>query len=58
MEGRTLALALGGRDVSYPGVLGTGVVKMPGLNGPAEPDFPKSRQKQPDSTPSAVWRDG
>ena len=33
MEGRTLALALGGRDVSYPGVLGTGVVKMPGLNG-------------------------
>ena len=23
----------GRRDVSYPGVLGTGVVKMPGLNG-------------------------
>ena len=33
MEGRTLALALGGRSVSYPGVLGTGVVKLPGLNG-------------------------
>lgn len=33
MEGRTLALALGGEDVSYPGVLGTGVVKLPGLNG-------------------------
>ena len=29
MEGRTLALSLGGRDVSYPGVLGTGVVKHP-----------------------------
>ncbi len=26
-------LALGGEDVSYPGVLGTGVVKLPGLNG-------------------------
>ncbi|MCI9313881.1 MAG: FAD-dependent oxidoreductase [Lachnospiraceae bacterium] len=33
MEGRTLALALGGREVSYPGVLGTGVVKLPGLSG-------------------------
>ena len=33
MEGRTLALALGGEAVSYPGVLGTGVVKLPGLNG-------------------------
>ena len=33
MEGRTLALTLGGRDVSYPGVLGTGVVKLPGLSG-------------------------
>lgn len=33
MEGRTLALALGGRDVAYPGVLGTGVVKLPGLSG-------------------------
>lgn len=33
MEGRTLALSLGGREVSYPGVLGTGVVKLPGLNG-------------------------
>lgn len=33
MEGRTLALSLGGRDVSYPGVLGTGVVKLPGLSG-------------------------
>lgn len=32
MEGRTLALALDGRSVSYPGVLGTGVVKLPGLN--------------------------
>ncbi|MCI9064613.1 MAG: FAD-dependent oxidoreductase [Lachnospiraceae bacterium] len=33
MEGRTLALALGGREVTYPGVLGTGVVKLPGLSG-------------------------
>ncbi|MCI8897699.1 MAG: FAD-dependent oxidoreductase, partial [Lachnospiraceae bacterium] len=33
MEGRTLARSLGGRDVSYPGVLGTGVVKLPGLSG-------------------------
>lgn len=33
MEGRTLALALNGEEVSYPGVLGTGVVKLPGLNG-------------------------
>lgn len=33
MEGRTLALALGGQDISYPGVLGTGVVKLPGLSG-------------------------
>lgn len=32
MEGRTLARSLGGQDVSYPGVLGTGVVKLPGLN--------------------------
>lgn len=32
MEGRTLALSQAGRGVSYPGVLGTGVVKMPGLN--------------------------
>ncbi|MDO4331557.1 MAG: FAD-dependent oxidoreductase [Eubacteriales bacterium] len=33
MEGRTLALSLGGQDISYPGVLGTGVVKLPGLCG-------------------------
>lgn len=33
MEGRTLALSLGGQEVSYPGVLGTGVVKLPGLSG-------------------------
>ncbi len=33
MEGRTLALSLSGRKVSYPGVLGTGVVKLPGLSG-------------------------
>ncbi len=33
MEGRTLALHLGGKDVTYPGVLGTGVVKLPGLSG-------------------------
>lgn len=32
MEGRTLALALAGREVSYPGVLGSGIVKLPGLN--------------------------
>lgn len=33
MEGRVLALALSGRSVSYPGVLGTGIVKLPGLSG-------------------------
>lgn len=33
MEGRVLALSLGGQDAAYPGVLGTGVVKLPGLNG-------------------------
>ncbi len=33
LEGRTLALAIGGRDVAYPGVLGTGIVKLPGLSG-------------------------
>lgn len=33
MEGRTLALALDGQNAAYPGVLGTGVVKLPGLNG-------------------------
>ena len=33
MEGRTLAQILGGEDKEYPGVLGTGVVKLPGLNG-------------------------
>ncbi|MCI8530391.1 MAG: FAD-dependent oxidoreductase [Lachnospiraceae bacterium] len=33
MEGRVLALALGGRDDAYPGVLGTGVVKLSGLSG-------------------------
>ncbi len=32
MEGRTLAQVLTGTQKSYPGVLGTGVVKMPGLN--------------------------
>lgn len=32
MEGRTLAQILAGKDKSYPGVLGTGVVKLPGLN--------------------------
>ncbi len=32
LEGRTLAQGLTGRRVSYPGVLGTGVVKLPGLN--------------------------
>ena len=32
MEGRTLALALTGENKRYPGVLGTGVVKLPGLN--------------------------
>ena len=32
LEGRTLAQGLAGRSVSYPGVLGTGVVKLPGLN--------------------------
>lgn len=32
MEGRTLAEGLFGETVSYPGVLGTAVVKLPGLN--------------------------
>ena len=32
MEGRTLAQVLAGAQKSYPGVLGTGVVKLPGLN--------------------------
>ena len=32
MEARTLAQALNGEDKSYPGVLGTGIVKLPGLN--------------------------
>ncbi|WWR14960.1 FAD-dependent oxidoreductase [Lachnospiraceae bacterium JLR.KK008] len=32
MEGRTLAQILTGTEKEYPGVLGTGVVKLPGLN--------------------------
>ncbi len=32
MEGRTLAQILSGKEKTYPGVLGTGVVKRPGLN--------------------------
>ena len=32
-EGRTLAQIIGGQAKFYPGVLGTGVVKLPGLNG-------------------------
>lgn len=32
MEGRTLAQILTGSEKRYPGVLGTGVVKLPGLN--------------------------
>lgn len=32
LEGRTLALDLNGKGKRYPGVLGTGVVKLPGLN--------------------------
>ena len=32
MEGRTLAQVLSGTQKTYPGVLGTGVVKLPGLN--------------------------
>lgn len=32
LEGRTLAQILGGEEKEYPGVLGTGVVKLPGLN--------------------------
>ncbi len=32
MEGRTLAQLLTGMDKHYPGVLGTGVVKLPGIN--------------------------
>lgn len=32
MEGRTLAQIINGKDKVYPGVLGTGVVKLPGLN--------------------------
>lgn len=32
LEGRTLAQNLNGENKTYPGVLGTGVVKLPGLN--------------------------
>ncbi len=32
MEGRTMAMLLTGADVSYKGVLGTSIVKLPGLN--------------------------
>lgn len=32
LEGRTLAQVLTGTQKAYPGVLGTGVVKLPGLN--------------------------
>ena len=32
LEGRTLAQVLAGKEKTYPGVLGTGVVKLPGLN--------------------------
>ena len=32
LEGRTLAQVLAGIQKTYPGVLGTGVVKLPGLN--------------------------
>ncbi len=32
LEGRTLAQVLAGKKKVYPGVLGTGVVKLPGLN--------------------------
>lgn len=32
MEGRTLAMILGGADKTYPGVLGTAVVRLPELN--------------------------
>ncbi len=32
LEGRTLAQILNGADKEYPGVSGTGVVKLPGLN--------------------------
>lgn len=32
LEGRTLAQILAGRNKTYPGVLGTAVVKLPGLN--------------------------
>lgn len=32
LEGRTLAQILTGSDKRYPGVLGTGIVKLPGLN--------------------------
>lgn len=32
LEGRTLAQYLSGKDKSFPGVLGTGIVKLPGIN--------------------------
>lgn len=32
LEGRTLAQILSGSEKAYPGVLGTGVVKLPELN--------------------------
>ncbi|MGN1451391.1 MAG: FAD-dependent oxidoreductase, partial [Eubacteriales bacterium] len=32
LEGRTLAQILAGKEKTYPGVLGTGIVKLPGMN--------------------------
>lgn len=32
IEGRIAAMNINGKNVSYPGVLGTGIVKLPGLN--------------------------
>ena len=32
LEGRTLAQVLAGKEKAYPGVLGTGIVKLPGMN--------------------------
>lgn len=46
-EGRTLAQILGGAEKTYPGVLGTGVVKLPGLN---------ARAHRSDREPSARGR--
>ncbi len=45
MEGRTLAMLMTGADITYKGVLGTGIVKLPGLNC-ARTGLTESRAKE------------